>query len=82
MKLVKSIAIGSLLLGFMSSVYAEGGSERVEQFKQEFLAEQARLWNDESAEQQQQQVAAEQEQERPDFKEGTNNQAAVTKDIE
>ena len=37
---------------------------------------QACLWNDESARQQQQQVFAEQEQERPDFKEGANNQAA------
>ena len=43
MKLIKTIAIGSVLLGLAGAVHAEDGSQRAEQFKQNFLAEQARL---------------------------------------
>ena len=44
MKFVKSIAIGSLLLGLMGTAYAEGGFERTKQFNENFRTEQARLW--------------------------------------
>lgn len=36
MKFVKSIAIGSLLLGLMGTAYAEGGFERAKQFNENF----------------------------------------------
>ncbi|MNG74397.1 hypothetical protein D3C81_676700 [compost metagenome] len=57
MNRVKSIAIGSLLLGLMGSAYAESGYERAQQFTQNFRAEQARLWNDQTSDKQNQQVA-------------------------
>lgn len=66
MKLIKSIAIGSLLLGFIGTAYAEGGAERARQFNQNFRADQANLWNDDSSNEQKQQVAQEQENESQD----------------
>ena len=54
MKLIKTIAIGSVLLGLAGAVHAEDGSQRAEQFKQNFLAEQARLWGNDTADQKQQ----------------------------
>lgn len=77
MKLIKTIAIGSVLLGLAGAVHAEDGSQRAEQFKQAFLAEQARLWGKDTAEQKQQiaQVQAKQQQQ-----EG-HAQTAVSKDF-
>lgn len=49
MKFVKSIAIGSLLLGLVGTAYAEGGYERAKQFQENFRNEQARLWSDDSS---------------------------------
>ncbi len=54
MKLIKTIAIGSVLLGLAGVAQAEDGSQRSEQFKQNFLAEQARLWGNDAAAQKQQ----------------------------
>ncbi len=51
MKFVKSIAIGSLLLGLTGVAYAEGGYERAKQFNENFRTEQARLWSDDSSDQ-------------------------------
>ncbi|WP_043201527.1 hypothetical protein [Pseudomonas putida] len=77
MKLIKTIAIGSVLFGLAGAVHAEDGSQRAEQFKQNFLAEQARLWGNDAAEQKQQiaQVQAKQQQQ-----EG-HAQTAVSKDF-
>ncbi|MGE8047397.1 hypothetical protein ACQKPT_03705 [Pseudomonas monteilii] len=66
MKLINTIAIGSMLLGLAGAVHAEDGSMRAQQFKQNFLAEQARLWGNDAAAQKQQiaQVQARQAQQR------------------
>lgn len=48
MRFVKFIAVGSLLLGLMGTAYAEGGFERAKSFTEDFRAEQARLWGDQS----------------------------------
>ena len=66
MKLINTIAIGSMLLGLAGAVHAEDGSMRAQQFKQNFLAEQARLWSNDAAAQKQQiaQVQARQAQQR------------------
>ncbi|MBI6921100.1 MULTISPECIES: hypothetical protein [Pseudomonas] len=66
MKLINTIAIGSMLLGLAGAVHAEDGSMRAQQFKQNFLAEQARLWGNDAAAQKQQiaQVQARQIQQR------------------
>ncbi|MDU9402598.1 hypothetical protein RTH46_08850 [Pseudomonas sp. zfem004] len=73
MKLFKSIAIGSLLLGLMGTAYAEGGYERAKQFQENFRNEQARLWSDDSSDQNKQQVAQEQEKENKDGKDQADN---------
>ncbi|CAB5579769.1 MULTISPECIES: hypothetical protein [Pseudomonas] len=73
MKFVKSIAIGSLLLGLMGTAYAEGGFERTKQFNENFRTEQARLWSDDSSDQNKQQVAQEKKKESKDGKEQTDN---------
>jgi len=60
-----------------TAVHAEDGSQRAEQFKQNFLAEQARLWGNDAAEQKQQiaQVQAKQQQQQ------AHPQTAVSKDF-
>ena len=73
MKFVKSIAIGSLLLGLMGTAYAEGGFERAKQFNENFRTEQARLWSDDSSDQNKQQVAQEQKKESKNGKEQADN---------
>ncbi len=73
MKFVKSIAIGSLLLGLMGTAYAEGGYERAKQFQENFRNEQARIWNDDSPDQNKQQVTQEQKKEHKDGKEQADN---------
>ncbi|MCO7631679.1 hypothetical protein NJF54_07500 [Pseudomonas guariconensis] len=80
MKLVKTLAVGSMLLGLMGTAYAEDGFERARQFKQNFLAEQARLWGDGGVEQKQQQIAQRQQEQR-DVKDAPNKPSAVTKDF-
>jgi len=64
MKLIKTIAIGSVLLGLAGVVQAEDGSQRAEQFKQNFLAEQARLWGNDGASQKQQVAQVQSKQQR------------------
>ncbi|MCI1021467.1 hypothetical protein HWD96_04415 [Pseudomonas putida] len=73
MKFVKSIAIGSLLLGLMGTAYAEGGYERAKQFQENFRNEQARLWSDNSSDQNKQQFPQKQKKERKDGKEQPDN---------
>ncbi|MNG79362.1 hypothetical protein D3C79_379710 [compost metagenome] len=79
MKLIKSIALGSLLLGVIGSAYAEDGSTRPQAFKENFLAEQSRLWSGDSAAKEPQHLAL--QQERRDFKDGSSHQATTTKDF-
>ncbi|AVD93038.1 hypothetical protein D3C76_755960 [compost metagenome] len=73
MKFAKSIAIGSLLLGLVSTAYAEGGYERAKQFQENFRNEQARLWSDDSSDQNKQQIAQEQKKESKNGKEKADN---------
>ena len=73
MKFVKSIAIGSLLLGLMGTAYAEDGYERAKQFQENFRNEQARLWSDDASDQNKQQVAQEQKKESKNGKEQADN---------
>ncbi len=51
MKFVKYFSIGSLLIGLTGFAFAEDGFERTKQFKENFRAEQARLWGPDSSEQ-------------------------------
>ena len=73
MKFVKSIAIGSLLLGLVSTAYAEGGYERAKQFNEKFRAEQALRWNDDASDQKKQQVAQEKLEKSKDAQEQADN---------
>lgn len=59
MKLLKCMALASLLTGLSGTAFAEGGHERVKQFNQDFRAEQARLWDSNK-----QQIAQQQKQPR------------------
>lgn len=64
MKFVKYFSIGSLLIGLTGFAFAEDGFERTKQFKENFRAEQARLWGPDSSEQGKQKVAQEERQDR------------------
>lgn len=69
MKLLKCMAMASLLIGMSGAAYAEGGHERVKQFNQDFRTEQARLWDSKSMQQgDKQQVAQQQKQPRIESK--------------
>ena len=69
MKLLKCMAMTSLLIGMAGTAYAEGGHERVKQFNQDFRTEQARLWHSKSLRQDdKQQVALQQKQSRTEGK--------------
>lgn len=63
MKLVKHIAVATLLFGVLSTAHAEEGYERAKNFQENFRAEQARLWSDHSSDQNKPQIAQEQRQE-------------------
>ncbi|WP_323615029.1 hypothetical protein [Pseudomonas putida] len=73
MKLAKSISVGTLLLGLVGTVFAEGGHERVINFNENFRAEQARLWNGDSSDQKKQQIAQESQKESTDDKKQADN---------
>lgn len=60
MKLLKCMAMASLLIGMTGTAYAEGGHERVKQFNQEFRTEQARLWDSKPMQQRDKQQVAQQ----------------------
>lgn len=60
MKLLKCMALASLLIGTTGTAYAEGGHERVKQFNQDFRTEQARLWDSKSLRQDDKQQVAQQ----------------------
>nr|WP_314877567.1 hypothetical protein [uncultured Pseudomonas sp.] len=64
MKLLKCVAVASLLIGMSGTAYAEGGHERVKQFNQDFRTEQARLWDSTSLQQADKQQVS-QQQKRP-----------------
>lgn len=69
MKLLKCMAMASLLTGMAGTAYAEGGHERVKQFNQDFRTEQARLWHSKSLRQdEKQQVAQQPKQSRTESK--------------
>ena len=73
MKFVKSIALGSLLFGLMTTAHAEDGFDRAKKFNENFRAEQARIWSDDSSDQKKQQVAQAKQKERKDAKEKSDN---------
>ncbi|AZP73490.1 hypothetical protein ACLIMJ_27245 [Pseudomonas veronii] len=73
MKFVKYFSIGSLLIGLTGFAFAEDGFERTKQFKENFRAEQARLWGPDSSEQGKQKVAQEKQEERQDRQEQADN---------
>lgn len=73
MKIFKSIAVGSLLLGLMSTAYAEDGYDRAKQFNQNIRAEQTRLWGNDSSDQNKQKVAQEQQKEEKSSNEKADN---------
>ncbi|AXM94429.1 hypothetical protein ACU5P1_10180 [Pseudomonas plecoglossicida] len=73
MNYLKSFAIGSVLFALMGSAFAEGGHERAVQFNENFRAEQARLWSDDSFDQNKQQVAQEQQKVRKGDQEQADN---------
>ena len=69
MKLLKCMAMASLLIGMTGTVYAEGGHERAKQFNKDFRTEQARLWDSKSLQQDdKQKVAQQQKQPRTESK--------------
>ncbi|BBH45641.1 hypothetical protein [Pseudomonas sp. KU43P] len=72
MKHLKSFALGSVLFALMGSAYAEGGHERAVQFNENFRAEQARLWSDDSFDQNTQQVAQQQKARKGDQEQADN----------
>lgn len=73
MKSVKVIAICSLLLGLMGTAYAEGGYERAKQFNENFRAEQARLWGDDSSGKSKKQAIQEGQKERKNGQKQVDN---------
>ena len=63
MKFIKLLSIGIVLTGFMSSAFAEDGFERTKNFKDNFRAEQARLWGPDVSEKSKQKIAQEKQKE-------------------
>lgn len=72
MKLAKHIAISTLLFGILGTAHAEGGHERAKIFQENFRAEQARLWSDDSSDDKKTRIAQEQRQDK-DEKEQADN---------
>lgn len=69
MKLLRCMAMASLLIGMTRTAYAEGGHERAKQFNKDFRTEQARLWDSKSLQQDdKQKVAQQQKQPRTESK--------------